>query len=231
MNITYRGHTPEEFGAYLASIPVYTPSAKTRNTWQIPARKGDLLEKKFGRTNGQFNLLFHAVKTNTATWEQIKRALIKWLSGTGKLVISDATDAFYEVLDVTVTEEITGDRRAEYGRIRAIFTVFPYEFLNSGDTGITSFPITNNAMASMPLYKIVGSGNGTLTVNGHTMTYTVDGTLYIDTRRFIAYDANNADKNSKVNGDYAGLYLQEGSNTISATVGTLTVYPKWGYEK
>ena len=231
MNITYRGYAPETYGAWLASIPIYTPSTKTRNTWQIPARKGDLLEKKFGRTNGQFDLLFHAVKTNSQTWEQTKRKLLKWLTGTGKLVISDATDAFYEVLDVTVTEEITKDRNATYGRLRAIMTVFPYEFLTSGDTGVTSFPLTNDAMESMPLYKIVGNGSGTLTVNGHTMTYTVDGTLYIDTRRFSAYDANSVDKSKNINGDYAGLYLKEGSNTISATLGTLTVYPKWGYEK
>lgn len=231
MNITYRGHAPEEYGAWLASIPTYTPSTKTRNTWQIPARKGDLLEKKYGRTNGQFDLLFHAVKTNSATWEQTKRKLLKWLTGTGKLVISDATDAYYEVQDVTVTEETTKDRHATYGRIRAIFTVTPYEFLNSGDTGITSFPITNDAMESMPLYKIVGTGSGTLTVNGHTMTYEVSGTLYIDTRKCIAYDSEGANKENKVNGDYMGLYLQEGSNTISATLGTLTVYPKWGFEK
>ena len=59
--------------------------------------------------------------------------------------------------------------------------------------------------------------------------YTVDGTLYIDTRRFIAYDGSNNNTNNAINGDYAGLYLKTGSNTISASVGTLTVYPKWGY--
>lgn len=226
MNITYRGQTPEDVGAWLASIPVYTPSTKVRTTWQIPNRMGDLLELAYGRTNGQFNILIHSKAQN---WETAKRSIEKWLSGTGKLVMSDATDSFYEVEDITITEITKRDKT--YGRIRAIFTVFPYEFLNSGDTGITSFPIVNNAMASMPLYKIVGNGSGVLTVNGHTMNYEVAGELYIDTRRFIAYDANNADKNSKLNGDYEGLFLKAGTNTISATTGTLTVYPKWGYMK
>lgn len=226
MNITFRGIAPEDVGAWLASIPVYTPSAKTRNTWQIPNRMGDLLELTFGRTSGKFDILIHSKATN---WEKSKRSIEKWLNGTGKLVLSDANDSYYEVQDVTLTEYIKKD--SKYGRIRAIMTVFPYEFLNSGDTGVTSFPIVNNAMESMPLYKIEGNGSGILTVNGHTMTYEVNGTLYIDTRRFIAYDANSADKNNKVNGDYAGLFLKEGSNSISATVGTLTVYPKWGYIK
>ena len=228
MNITYRGHTPEEYGAMVASIPVYTPSVKNRNIQVIPNHLGDAVESNYGRSDGKFDVLFHATPNN---WETVRRALLKWLSGTGKLVMSDADDAYYEVKDVTVTEDITRDRNATYGRLRAIFTVTPYEFLNSGDTGITSFPIVNNAMRSMPIYKIVGTGSGTLTVNGHTMTYTVDGTLNIDTRRFRTTDGNGAGADNKVNGDYAGLYLQSGSNSISATVGTLTVYPKWGYEK
>ena len=61
------------------------------------------------------------------------------------------------------------------------------------------------------------------------MTYTVAGTLYIDTRRYIAYDGSNANKSNVVAGDYNDLKLIHGSNSVSATAGTLTVYPKWGY--
>ena len=61
------------------------------------------------------------------------------------------------------------------------------------------------------------------------MNYTVSSILYIDTRRKIAYDGSNNDMNSSINGDYDNLILKSGSNTISATVGTLTVYPKWGF--
>ncbi len=119
-----------------------------------------------------------------------------------------------------------------YGIIEVTFTVYPYEFLNTGDTGITSFPITNNADIARPLYKITGTGSGTLTVNDKTMTYTVDGNLYIDTRRLIAYKLDNGSKlnrSDKISGNYDELLLKEGSNSISATVGTLEVTPRWGY--
>ena len=224
MNITYKGYTPQNFGAWLASIPVLTHSTKVRNTWQVPNKNGEAMEAKFGRTNAQWDVLIHM---KNATWAKSKRAITKWLSGTGKLIMSDADDAYYEVLNVDITEDFKKDET--YGRIRAIFTVYPYEFLDSGDTGITSFPITNNAEECYPLYKIAGTGNGTLTVNNKTMTYTVNGTLYIDTRRKIAYDGSNNDKDSAINGDYDNLILNSGSNSVSATVGTLTVYPKWGY--
>lgn len=224
MNITYKGYTPETFGAWLASKPVLTHSTKNRNTWTIPNRNGDLLETKFGRSNASWDVLIHM---KNSTWAKNKRAITKWLSGTGSLIMSDTTDSFYEVLDVAIVEDFK--LAEDYGRIRATFTVYPYEFLTSGETGITSFPITNNAEESQPLYKIAGTGSGTLTVNNKTMTYTVNGVLYIDTRRWIAYDGSNNDKDSAINGDYENLYLKEGSNTISATTGTLTVYPKWGY--
>ena len=224
MNITYKGYTPENFGAWLASLPVLTHSTKSRNTWTIPNKNGDLIETNFGRSNATWDVLIHM---SNATWAKSKRAITKWLSGTGKLIMSDTTDSFYEVLDVTITEDFKKDET--YGRIRAIFTVYPYEFMVSGDTGITTFPINNQNEESYPLYKISGNGNGILTVNNKTMNYTVSSILYIDTRRKIAYDGSNNDMNSSINGDYDNLILKSGSNTISATVGTLTVYPKWGF--
>ena len=83
----------------------------------------------------------------------------------------------------------------------------------------------------MPLYKLAGSGSGVLTVNGNTMNYTIDssGVLYIDTRRMIAYNGSYQNMNSQLTGDYEKIRMKSGANTISATVGTLTVYPKWGY--
>ena len=118
----------------------------------------------------------------------------------------------------------------DYGRLSAEFVVYPYEFLTSGDTGVGAGTIANEHDPSMPLYKIVGNGSGTLTVNNNAMTFTVAGTLYIDTRRFLAYDGSGNNKNGVLSGDYERLRFITGNNVVSITSGfTLTVYPKWGY--
>jgi phage-related protein len=107
--------------------------------------------------------------------------------------------------------------------------VYPYEFLNSGETGQSAGTINNPGSVCSPIYKIVGNGSGTLSVNGKAMTYTVSGTLYIDVRRMIAYDLNRVNKNNELNGNYRDLRLVSGENSVSASTGTLTVYPYWGY--
>ena len=228
-DIKFRGVSSTAHPLTITAPPMVTHSEILGDVNTIPGRDGSLFGSDTYLGDAVIKVQFALVSSRTtATDFQTKmRAIRAWLSGTGKLIIGDSTDSYYEVKKV----KIVTDNRVivNYGIIEVEFTVYPYEFLDTGDTGVTSFPLTNNAMASKPLYQISGSGSGTLTVNGHTMTYEVDGILYIDTRRFIAYDSNNANKNNKVNGDYAGLHLKSGANTISATLGTLTVYPKWGY--
>lgn len=228
-DIQFKSVSSATKGLIVTAPPFVTHSEIYGDVNTIPGRDGSVFGIDTYQGDAVIKVAFALVaSSNTTSDFQTKmRAIRSWLTGRGRLVIGDSTDSFYEVRKVKI---ITDNRVIlNYGTFEVEFTVYPYEFLTTGDTGVTSFPLTNNAMASKPLYKITGSGSGTLTVNGHTMTYTVDGDLYIDTRRFIAYDGNNVNKNNMISGDYAGLYLKSGSNTISASVGTLTVYPKWGF--
>lgn len=227
--ITYKSVTSSSKGLIVTAPPLVTHSEIFGDVNTIPGRDGSVYgnDTYLGDAVIKVQFALVASASTVSDFQTKMRAIRSWLTGRGKLSIGDTTDSFYEVKKV----KIVTDNRVilNYGTLEVEFTVYPYEFLTTGDTGVTAFPLTNNAMESKPLYKIVGSGSGTLTVNGKTMTYEVDGTLYIDTRRMIAYDASNANKNSKVSGDYEGLYLISGSNSISASLGTLTVYPKWGF--
>lgn len=227
-DIKFRGVSSKTHPLTITTPPLITHSDIYGDVTPIPGRDGSIFGSDTYQGDAVVKVQFALVASQTVSDFQTKiRAIRAWLTGRGKLIIGDATDSYYEVKKVKI---VTNNRVIfNYGTLDVEFTIYPYEFLDSGDTGITSFPITNSAMESKPLYQISGSGTGTLTVNGHTMTYTVDGLLYIDTRRMIAYDANSVNKSNQVSGDYEGLHLKNGSNTISATVGTLTVYPKWGY--
>lgn len=224
-NVTYKNQTPATFGCWLATIPIITPSSLVRTRQTVVGMDGELLGDDTSYSDAQCDFTIHA---KSDTLQAKLRDIRKWLSGTGKLIISDHTDAYYEVKEVTYTTFLKKD--AKYGRIAVSMKLYPYEFLDSGDTGITSYAsINNTAMDSLPLYKIVGNGSGKLTVNGNEMSFTVSGTLYIDTRRKIAYDGNGAGADGNINGDYDKLKLVSGANTITCTAGTLTVYARWGY--
>ena len=231
VNITYNNITPENVGAMLANKPVLTHSEIRRTVYTVPMR-GDLLGTDLYRGNAIWQLLFHM--SNDEYMKAI-RGVRQWLSGTGILELSDTPDSYYEVLQVEHTEDF---RQADdYGRLNTNFTVYPYEFLKSGDIAINgNDTIENEADPSMPLFEITGSGSGILSVtkNGVTkaMNYTVDGTLFIDTRKFYAYkivDGEKVNQSNQVTGDYEDLYFVTGDNTVSATEGTLKTYPRWGY--
>ena len=231
-NITFKGTSSTTYPLVITTPPSISHAEIVNEEWQIPGRDGVLYGTDPYRGNAVITVNMALVAqpgfTNNVSKYQIAyRQVRSWLQGTGKLILGDSPDSYYEVLKVTfATDERTVLR---YGTLQVQFTVYPYEFLSSGDTGVGAGTLANPGDLASPLYKISGTGSGTLTVHGNTMTYEVSGDLYIDTRRMIAYDALGANKNSKISGDYEAIKLVSGNNTVSASVGTLTVYPKWGY--
>lgn len=230
--ITYNGVTSEDQNVIITSPPNITHSTLSTEEYIIPGRNGTLYGANPYRSSARVTVKMalatdRTFSNNVARYHSLWRSVRKWLQGTGKLVVGDSPDSYFEVQKI----EILTDERVilNYGYLEVAFIVFPYEFLNSGDNAASSY--TNNADPSMPIYKISGSGSGTLIVNGKSMSYTIDstGVLYIDTRRMIAYNGSNQNMNRYLNGDYENIRLKSGSNTISASVGTLQVYPKWGY--
>lgn len=235
-DINFKGKSSKAYPLTITTPPAINPAELITEEYTIPGKDGTLYGVNPYTGSATITVQFALVAATTWTageaspYTKAYREVREWLSGTGTLKIGDAPDSYFEVQKVSIT---TSERVIlRYGTIEATFTVYPFEFLTAGDTAITTGldELENKGSRSMPLYKISGSGSGTLTVNGNAMTYTVDGELYIDTRRFIAYDENGANKNSLLAGDYDGLWLEPGDNEITATAGTLAVTPKWGYK-
>lgn len=231
-DINFKGISSKAYPLIVVSPPSIIHSEVLTEEYTIPGKNGTLYGVNPYRGSAQIVVTFALVAQpglvqNVSKYTSAWRLVRQWLQGTGKLIIGDSVDSYYEVQKVS----ITSDERTvlRYGTLQVTFVIYPFEFLNVGDTGVSGGTIRNNGDIAYPLYKIVGSGSGTLTVNSKAMTYAVSGTLYIDTRRFIAYDASGNNKNSVLAGDYNNLLLQTGNNSVSASIGTLTVYPHYGY--
>lgn len=231
-DIKYKNISSDIYDLIITKPPQVKHSEIRGDVYQIPYRDGELHSARTYRGDAQIVVAMALTKSTVADYVTRKRQIEHWLSGTGVLVTSDATDAFYEVKRV----ELTSDDRVlvNFGEIEATFIVHPYEFLTSGNTETSATSINNLYDKSMPLYKITGTANaeGVLTVNNNTMNFKIPagGILYIDTRKMIAYGENNINASDKVGGDYEGLYLKSGNNSLSITNGTLKTYPHWGYE-
>ncbi len=157
------------------------------------------------------------------------RALKKWLTGSGQLVISETSDCYY---DVFMVERKEFERELiSYGRFTVDFICFPYEFDFSGQQAvkIEDRKLVNPFDESMPVYKIKGQGTCILAVNGKVMIANIDQSITIDTRRMIAYK-EDVHMNTSLTGNYTDLYLKSGENQVSITSGfELEVIPCWGW--
>lgn len=109
------------------------------------------------------------------------------------------------------------------------FDCKPYKYYIDGDktttftssgtiAGPTDFP-------SLPLITVTGSGAGTITVNGHTLTLADSNGVTLDCELKKAYKGTT-NMNSTVSGTYPVLGR---SNTVSFTGGVtgLTIKPRW----
>lgn len=233
--ITFKGTSSATFPLTITEPPQVIHAEVITEEYQIPGRDGVLYGANPYRASAKISVKMalktsQTITSNVSAYKTAYRQVMQWLQGTGKLVIGDSQDSYYEVQKI----EISTDQRIvlQYGELEVTFTVYPFEFLNTGDSAVSAYSSLNNTGDECsPLYEITGTSSGSLTVNGHTMTFSANnGKLNIDIRRKIAYDANGANKNSVLSGDYDDMRLQHGTNSISVSGGSLRVYPKWGFK-
>lgn len=229
MNISFNNHTPEDFGAWLANIPVITPSDIKQTISTIPMRDGELYGVDEYRGNATIELLLH-MRSNT--YMNSIREVRRWMHGSGTLTMTDNPGATYEVVVTKITE--LPRLSVDYGRVAVEMVIYPYEFLNSGNTPITSLSITNDYDTCKPLFDITGTGGatGTLSVSGGgslSFKLPTAGQMNIDIRLKKAY-RGNASLDYLVQGNYDKMVLKHGTNTISISSGfTVKTTPRWGY--
>ena len=152
--ITFKGVSSSSYPLTITTPPSIIHPELFTEEYTIPGKDGTLYGVSPYRGSAQIIVTMALVKkgftNNVADYIKEYRKVRSWLQGTGKLKIGDAPDSYYEVQKVS----ISGDERTvvQYGTIQVTFIVYPYEFLDSGDTGVTSTPITNDADVCAPLY-------------------------------------------------------------------------------
>ena len=156
------------------------------------------------------------------------RYIRQWLSGVGRLIVSDSPDIFYKVLKVEhgdISREIR-----KFGTFKVTFICTPFEFLQSGQVPAAGTLFFNYQDTAKPIYTITGEGLCTLTVNGYEFTANVGQEAIINSELMIAYKNDGQTINTDVTGDYEKLWLPYGNNEISVSEGfELTIIPQWGY--
>ena len=114
------------------------------------------------------------------------------------------------------------------GRFTAIFTCEPYIYIDENERELESV-LYNDYLITRPIYRIVGEGYLTLTINNKTIKANVGQELIIDTDKGLCY-RNGIVNNVALDGKYKDMYLLEGKNTFSWTNGfKIYITPNWRY--
>lgn len=224
-DVQFNDQTASSLGLLLYDYPSFSGARKNYDTYAVAGRLGELVGLDQYKTNLEISCTFSVFHE---MFVPKIREIKEWLSGTGKLRLTDTPDSFYKVWKInygTMERELRS-----YGRFTITFICTPYEFLDSGQIEADKVPY-NAYCLSRPIYKIQGSGSCVLAVNGKEMTATVNQNLTIDTERMLAYRDDGTIHNTDVEGNYEDLYLLPGSNEISITSRFgLSIVPNWGYD-
>lgn len=226
-DIEYKGVTGRQNGVLITDRPAIPAPQEDVELIQVAGRDGALVRDRY-LNPVELTVPFN-FRERPNKWAERMRKIRTWLQGSGELILSDDREYYRKVLSVQVSGEERELKRI--GRFEATFNLDPHSYRIDGkeEYAITDRRILNNEYeTSHPIWILTGSGSQTLTVNGNTVTVTVQGTTLIDTDRMITYTlADMALRNTRLSGDYEDLYLVPGVNTVSASGSGTKVIPNW----
>lgn len=191
---------------------------------KVPA--GKTLYREKGYDDVEIIISFNFLSKNS--WDKDFRNIKKWLLSkvNNKLKFSDDLEVYYKVNKVTIN---TPERiMKKLGRFEVIFTCEPYIYIDEEETELSTV-LYNSCLTSRPIYRIVGEGYLTLTINNKVIKANVGQELIIDTDKGLCYRKGIID-NVALDGKYKDMYLVEGKNIFSWTNGfKIYILPNWRY--
>ena len=178
----------------------------------------------------EVDIKFNFVNEDEAAISRVFRYAKAWLlsGGSGSLTVSDDTDVYYKVKNVSIGDS---DRTARIGQsFTATFRLDPYTYYKSGETPISLPAMLYNAHETAePVYSIVGEGVCTITTTSGMVTAQVGQNLTIDTANMISYRTDSGVRNNiAITGDLEDLKIPAGMFSISLSSGfTGSIVPGW----
>ena len=227
--ITFGG---DQIPAHIAETPKRIKPKRKMTVVQIPGTNREVVEMEDAwETYDQPYRMFVGDGSNDCVIPAIDQVTAK-LYKTGWQTLADDFDPDHYRLAYFEGPYDIEDRYTKLGVFEITFKCRAERFLNSGSTPVavsSGNTITNPTLYnSKPLIHITGSGSGTLTVAGVTMSFTgIVDYLNIDCDRMDVYRLSSEDKNNLMTGDFP--VLKPGANTISFSGGitSVTITPKW----
>lgn len=231
--IIWAGKSSQDLGIVVEKPPIIKRPARKFTKYTIPGRNGDIIEQQDAWDNYTQTYTIWAGGSDYGSAPITYSAISSWLlssKGYQRLEDSFEPDIFREAY---FTGPVDADNiLTKVGRCELSFVCKPQRFLKIGEK-TTTYTSTNSQLynptqfEAKPLIKVTGSGNGTVTLNGVTMTITgMTDYIYIDCESMNVYRLESENKNSLVSGSFPTI--APGTNTLAFTgVTNVAITPKY----
>lgn len=219
----------DTFGLWIQKLPARTRPQERYKTVEIPGKSGSLILLEGDDVYSAYNDEIVVVCKNNIPIDPV----IKWLRGSGKLVLSNDSD---KARQARIANEVVFERDGNcllVGTIPFLFQPFRMSRYESSDritiTG-SSASITNPGdIASRPKVSITGSGNNTITIGGTQMSFTgISDTIVVDceTEMITKGGALWTGSGTGSTGDFWKIPV--GASTVTQTGSmTIAIDPGW----
>ena len=225
----YDGQNSRDFGIKLQSQITIDKAEPNLKTVEVVGRNGDLHQWDGSYSNRTATVKCFILSDQVNVYLQQIQLWTQLKPGYHRFEIPEEPDTYMMAM---VSDGGKTDIR---GNVLAPFTIkfncMPQKFLKSGDVPITltsGGTLYNAYFKALPLITVYGSGAGTLTIGGTTVTIkSIDQWVTLDCETCEAY--KNADnKNSTITApEYPAL--KNGSNVVawSGDIEKIEIIPRW----
>ena len=222
----WNGMNSGDFGIYVQKSPKLTRAARKMQVVDVAGRNGALVFPQKAWNNVARS---YAIFTGEKTWDAERNfdAIIEWLSAEGYCRLEDdfEPDVFrlaYFAGSVDITNLF-----GETGQATIDFNCKPQKFLKSGEKAI-SFSSGGGTLRNptgfeaKPLITLDGSGSGTISVGGTSVSISSIGTsVTLDCENMDAYNGSTNRNNTITASSFP--VLASGDNTVTLTGGATSV--------
>lgn len=228
-HITFGG---EQIPAYIASDPHIIRPARKMTVTPIAGTNREVVDMEDAwETYEQPYSLFLGDGTEDSIQEELDEVARVLFKKGWQILLDDYEPKHYRLAYYKGGFD-TENRHTRLGKFDISFICRPERYLREGNDPIeaeSGDTITNpTTYAAKPLIHITGSGSGSVTIGGTTMSFTglVDY-LNIDCDRMDVYRQPTENKNNLMTGNFPEIPAGDSTVTFTGGIATVTITPRF----
>lgn len=227
--IFWNGRSSDEFSLIVEKYPVRPVPERKIERVSVPGRSGDIVfpQDAFSNVNQSYDVYISAERRGLP---MVIRPCLSWLCVPGYHRLEDSYDPDCYRLAMFLGGVEFANALNMFGRASISFDCQPERWLKYGEQpqhmGAAGALYNPTGMTAFPLITVHGSGAGSLTVGGTTMTLSDCNGVVLDCDSENAYRGTE-NMNNTVSGEFPALGAGQTDISWTGGITAVDIKPRW----